>query len=60
ELKGMLAETLLSKAALSRGYFRQEAVRAMVESHTSGRKDYSFQLWAMLMLELWHKRFIDR
>ncbi len=59
ELKGMLAETLLSKAALSRGYFRQEAVRGMVESHTYGRKDYSFQLWAMLMLELWHKRFID-
>ncbi|MFA5164100.1 MAG: asparagine synthase (glutamine-hydrolyzing) [Candidatus Omnitrophota bacterium] len=59
ELKGMLTETLLSRASLSRGYFRQEAVKGMVDNHTSGRKDYSFQLWAMLMLELWHKRFID-
>lgn len=57
ELKGFLQETLLSQDSLSRGYFKPDKIKDMVYQHTSGRQDWSFQLWALLMLELWHQRF---
>jgi hypothetical protein len=30
-----------------------------VDEHTSARFDHSFQIWTLLMLELWFQRFID-
>ena len=59
ELKEFLVGTLLSERALKRGYFKPEAIKDMVEKHISGKRDYMMPLWALLMLELWHKRFID-
>lgn len=59
DLKEFVKEMLLSEPSLKRGYFQPEALRVIVLDHTEGRKDYTFQLWALLMLELWHKRFID-
>lgn len=59
ELKGFLCDTVLSAPSLKRGYFKPGAIKRMVEDHTSGKKDYAFQLWAILMLELWHKKFMD-
>jgi hypothetical protein len=31
----------------------------MVELHARSERDYSHQLWTLLMLELWFQRFID-
>ncbi|MDD5072404.1 MAG: asparagine synthase (glutamine-hydrolyzing) [Candidatus Omnitrophica bacterium] len=59
ELKGFLCDTVLSAPSLKRGYFKPGAIKRIVEDHTSGKKDYAFQLWAILMLELWHKKFMD-
>ena len=59
ELKGLLYDTVLSAKALHRGYLKPEAVKYMVQEHISGKKDFTFQLWALLMLELWHRRFFD-
>lgn len=59
ELKEFLQATLLSTNSLKRGYFKSDKIKDMVYQHTSGQRDWSFQLWTLLMLELWHKRFID-
>jgi asparagine synthase (glutamine-hydrolysing) len=59
QLQPFLRETLLAEASLKRGLFRPEAVTRMVELHTRGERDYSPQLWTLLMLELWFQRFID-
>lgn len=59
ELKGLLMDTVLSESALKRGYFKPESIKNMVNYHIEGKKDYTFQLWTLLMLELWYKRFID-
>jgi len=59
ELKGYLQDNLLSPRSLSRGYFKPEVVKAMVDSHIACQAEYSTQLWSLLMLELWHQRFID-
>ena len=59
KLQPFLRETLLAETSLNRGLFRPEAVRRLVELHTRSERDYSHQLWTLLMLELWFQRFID-
>jgi asparagine synthase (glutamine-hydrolysing) len=59
QLQPFLRETILSEASLKRDLFKPEVVRRMVELHTRGERDYSHQLWTLLMLELWFQRFID-
>ena len=59
QMQAFLREVLLSEKALRRGLFKPETVRQLVELHTSGARDYSQQLWTLLMLELWFNRFID-
>jgi asparagine synthase (glutamine-hydrolysing) len=59
EMKDFVRETLLSKKSLGRGYFKPEAISDMVSEHIEGRSDCAYKLWTLLMLELWHKRFID-
>ena len=59
ELKDYLCDNLLSSDFLGRGYFKPVAVKEMVNLHLSKQKDYSFQLWTLLMFELWHKKFME-
>lgn len=59
KLQPFLRETILSESALKRGLFKPDAVKRLVELHTRGERDYSPQLWTLLMLELWFQRFID-
>lgn len=58
-LKNYLREVILSDRAIGRGYFKPSALKKIVEDHMESRKDYGRCLWALLMLELWHRKFID-
>ncbi|HOK79805.1 MAG TPA: asparagine synthase (glutamine-hydrolyzing) [bacterium] len=60
ELKNFLQEILLDKHVSSRGYFKPELVRNMVEQHISGSVDHTSRLWSLVMLEMWHKIFVDK
>jgi asparagine synthase (glutamine-hydrolysing) len=60
ELRGYVEEVLLDPQARSRGYFREKAVRSLIDRHVSGRQDVSYQIWALLMHELWHREFVDQ
>jgi len=59
KMQSFLREVILSEKALNRRLFKPETVRQLVEQHTEGKRDYSHQLWTLLMLELWFQRFID-
>lgn len=59
ELRAMLTDTLLESRTLQRGYFRPEAIRKLVDEHTSSQWDHSSRLWLLLVFELWHRRFLD-
>ncbi len=59
DLKDFARDTLLSPEALGRGYFRPDAVRQLVDQHQSGAKNHGYQLWSLLVLELWHRQWID-
>jgi asparagine synthase (glutamine-hydrolysing) len=60
EMKQKLYGLLLEPRTLQRGYFRPQAVQSMVEEHLRGRRDRSGVLWQMLVLELWHRNFLER
>ncbi|MEK6715227.1 MAG: asparagine synthase (glutamine-hydrolyzing) [Candidatus Omnitrophota bacterium] len=59
EMKDYLKDNLLSRKSLSRGYFYPSRIKELVSGHIDGRFDYGSKLWSLLMLELWHQRFID-
>lgn len=59
ELKDYWAGTCLSAKALGRGYFNKEHLFRLWDEHQSGVRDHGYKLWALLMLELWHKEFAD-
>ena len=50
---------LLSKRSLERGYFQREQIGFLLDKHDAPH-DHSKQLWDLLMLELWHRTFIDQ
>ncbi|HZJ45067.1 MAG TPA: asparagine synthase (glutamine-hydrolyzing) [Pyrinomonadaceae bacterium] len=58
-MQPFLREVLLSERALSRGLFKPEVVRSLIDQHARSERDHSHQLWTFLMLELWFQRFID-
>lgn len=52
-------EVLLARKAIERGYFEPRAVEEMLDEHVAGRADHGYRLWALLMLEMWHRTFLD-
>ena len=57
ELKDYWAGACLSQQALGRGYFKPAAMYKLWDEHQSGARDNGYRLWALLMLELWHRQF---
>ncbi|HEY7870853.1 MAG TPA: asparagine synthase (glutamine-hydrolyzing), partial [Methylomirabilota bacterium] len=60
ELRATAEDLLLSERARGRGYFDTGAVRAMWARHQGRVRDHSHHLWALMMLELWHRLFVDQ
>jgi asparagine synthase (glutamine-hydrolysing) len=59
-LRELVADTLLSPTCLARGYYQPQVLREVVADHLEGRRDRARELWTLLTLELWHRRFIDQ
>ena len=60
ESRDQFLQVLLDPRTLQRGYFKPAAVKALVEEHVRGRRNRSGMLWRMLVLELWHRNFLER
>ena len=60
ELRDTLRDVLFDGRLARRGYFRMEAVQRMFDEHVRGQALWQYQLWNLLMLELWHRMFIDQ
>ena len=59
ELRDVFYDTVLSDRALQRGYFRPDGIETMVRENEQKRTDHGHRLWALLMLELWHRQYVD-
>lgn len=59
DLRELLLDTLSDRRFKERGIFNERGVRACVDAHLSGKRDYSEQLWLMLTYEMWARRFLE-
>ena len=59
ELKDLARDTLLAPAARQRGVIRPDYVTGLLDDHCAYRADHHTRLWALLMLELWFRTWID-
>jgi len=59
ELRDLPGDILLDPRALRRGFFREEELRKLIDTHISGEWDNSNKLWALIQLELWLSTFVD-
>lgn len=54
EMKDQFLHVLLEPQSWS-----AEAVRSLVDEHVRGRRNRRGMLWRMLILELWHRNFME-
>ncbi|MFV0389610.1 MAG: asparagine synthase (glutamine-hydrolyzing) [Pyrinomonadaceae bacterium] len=59
EMKDFVRDSLLSEKAKKRGITNPAIVERYLNDHISAKKDYTMQIWTLMMLELWYSRFID-
>lgn len=60
ELKQLVFDVLLDERTLQRGYFNAQGVRKLLDDHFSGRRNQHGRIWRLLILELWHRNFLER
>jgi asparagine synthase (glutamine-hydrolysing) len=59
DLKEMVDDLLGESRVVARGYFEPAVVRQIIQSHRSGRRDWSLQIWQLITFELWLQQFVD-
>jgi len=60
ELKDLIQTVLLEPRSLQRGYFNPDAVRHLVDEHFQKRRNQAGRIWRLLMLEMWHRNFLEK
>lgn len=58
DLRRLMRDILTDQRTLRRGYFQQRAIDKLLEANGSGT-DYSRHLFSLMVLELWHRTFLD-
>jgi asparagine synthase (glutamine-hydrolysing) len=59
ELKPLILDVLLDQRTLQRGYFEEKGLRRLLDEHFQQRRDHSARIWRFLILELWHRNFLE-
>jgi asparagine synthase (glutamine-hydrolysing) len=59
ELREYMRDILSGQRARERGYFDRGYVDLLLDEHSRNRRDHATKLWALFMLELWHRTFYD-
>jgi asparagine synthase (glutamine-hydrolysing) len=60
ELKELILSSLLDPRTLQRGYLNPPAVRQLLDEHFRGRRNHTGRIWRLLMLELWHRNYLEK
>jgi asparagine synthase (glutamine-hydrolysing) len=60
ELNQKAKEVLLEEKTQQRGYFNRQSLEAMLDKQSKGKEDWSAQIFSLLTLELWNRKFIDK
>ena len=54
-----LLDILLEPKTIQRGYFNEHSLRRRLLEHRKGAHDWSYELWHLLIFELWHRNFLE-
>jgi asparagine synthase (glutamine-hydrolysing) len=60
ELKDYVFEILFDRRTSNRGFFRREGVKQLLDEHLALQYDHSAKIWALLVLEIWFRIFMDQ
>jgi asparagine synthase (glutamine-hydrolysing) len=55
ELKDLIRDTLSERRIREAGFFEYAPVEQMMNAHLAGKENYSHQLWALLVFEIWRQ-----
>ena len=56
-MRDYLCAHLLDKDSRTRGYYRPESLRRVLQEHLDGRHNHEKLLWCLLNLEIWHREY---
>jgi asparagine synthase (glutamine-hydrolysing) len=59
-LRPLMADLLSADRTRDRGCFQPARVAEWISEHDAGRANHSHRLWALMVLELWRQRVLDR
>ena len=59
QLRDRIRGTLTEPRTRARGYVEPRYVSLMLDEHARGRRDHSTALWALFMLEMWQRKYVD-
>jgi asparagine synthase (glutamine-hydrolysing) len=60
ELKAMILQVLTEPRTLQRGYLNPRGVQQLLDEHFRGRRNHAGRIWRLLMLELWHRNYLEK
>jgi asparagine synthase (glutamine-hydrolysing) len=60
QLRDRVRGTLTEPRAEQRGLIDKHYVKLLLNEHERGRRDHATELWALFVLELWQRTFVDR
>lgn len=58
DLKGLLLDYLDRKRITEAGIFNYEPIAQMIDLHLKQRENFSHQLWALLVFEIWRENYL--
>jgi len=59
ELKPLIGCMLDPATIERRGIFRPDSVARLLQDHSEQKRDNSMQIWALLMIEVWQRMYLD-
>lgn len=60
EAKPLVREFLSEHSLRQRGLFNPQVVQTMIQRHESRYADYSTEIWGLVSIEMWMRRFVDQ
>ncbi|MDR1958927.1 MAG: asparagine synthase (glutamine-hydrolyzing) [Planctomycetaceae bacterium] len=59
-LRETVQEVLLDSRTFNRGLFQKKGIETLLRDHFAGRFDHAYRIWALFILELWFRRWVDQ
>jgi len=59
ELRELVKDALLDRRARERGFFLPHRIEQLLNDHQNGKREFHFQIWVLLTLELWCRQYLD-